>query len=73
MKKSLLAGMAVCAALAFAGSAYAVENHKTHKHPVRTAEYGRQGFRAQFRTPAYPLVQDCVHVSFPQCSPHRGL
>jgi hypothetical protein len=71
MTKSLLAGTAVCAALAFAGPAYAA-NHTAHKHPIRTAEKdsGRQGFPTQFRIPAHPLVRDCVHVTFPQCSPH---
>jgi hypothetical protein len=77
MTKSLLAGMAACVALAFAGPAYAVEKHPAHKHPVRTAEKaygeygGRQGYPTQFRIPAHPLVWDCVHVMFPQCS-RRG-
>jgi hypothetical protein len=74
MTKSLLTGIAVCAALAFAGSAYAFTNHTAHKHPIRIAEkeYGRQGYPTQFRIPAHPLVFDCVHVMFPQCSPHGG-
>jgi hypothetical protein len=70
MTKSLLRGMVVCVALAFAGPAYALVKHPAHNHPVRIAEkeYGRQGFPTQFRIPAHPLVWDCVHVTFPQCS-----
>jgi hypothetical protein len=77
MTKSLLTGIAVCSALAFAGSAYASVKRPAHKHPIRTAETaekeygGRPGYPTQFRIPAHPLVWDCVHVTFPQCSP-RG-
>ena len=71
MAKSLLAAMAVCAALAFTGSAHALVNHQAtqaNKHPTRIAENGRRGYPTQFRIPAHPLVWDCVHVMFPQCS-----
>jgi hypothetical protein len=78
MKKSLLTGMAVCAAMgAFAANAYAIEKHPVHRHPIRTAdripetripEIDRPGYPTQFRIPAHPLVWDCVHVLFPQCS-----
>ncbi len=78
MAKSLLTGMAVCAAaLTFAGNAHAFVKHSTHKHPHRTAEswsadtrtggYRRQGYPTQYRIPANPTVWDCVHVMFPQC------
>jgi hypothetical protein len=76
MRKSLLAGMAVCtAALAFAGSADALVKRPAHRHPARVAEsrqipapeYGARGYPTQFRIPAHPLVWDCVHVMFPQC------
>ena len=60
MTKSLLAGIAVCAALvAFAGSADAykykppIHRAKTASIPSLTAKGG-------------PL-HDCVHVTFPQC------
>jgi hypothetical protein len=74
MTKFLPAGMAVFVALAFGGPAYAVKKHPAHKHPVQTAESaekdydGRPGYPTQFRLPAHPLVWDCVHVMFPQCS-----
>ena len=70
MTKSLLTGMAVCVALASAGSAYAFVKHPAHKQPAPIAEkeYGRRGFPTQFRIPAHPLVWDCVHVHFPQCT-----
>jgi hypothetical protein len=57
MMKSLLTGMAVCAALAvFAGSANAANNPS-----ARTINPDQ---REQI-SPAQ--VQDCVHVAFPQC------
>jgi hypothetical protein len=72
MTKSLLTGMAVYVALAFAGSAHAFVNHPAHKqpikHPIRTVETARPEYPTQFRIPAHPLVWDCVHVLFPQCS-----
>jgi hypothetical protein len=76
MMKSLLTGMAVGAAmLAFAGYADAFVEHPAHKHPPRIAEHapritenGRREYPTQFRIPAHPLVWDCVHVVFPQCS-----
>jgi hypothetical protein len=77
MTKSLLTGMAVCAALAvFAGNADA-QVHKAHVHKVPV--YGKQV------TPAIPMtsdisllrakggpLHDCVHVTFPQCSRGYG-
>jgi hypothetical protein len=79
MTRSLLAGTAVCAALALSGSAYAFANKPAHRHHVRVAEnggsheygqvreFGGRGFPTRFRIPAHPLVWDCVHVLFPQC------
>jgi hypothetical protein len=76
MRKSLLAVTAVCsAALAFGGYAHAFPKH-LHKHQARgaenrlpqIAENGRREYPTQFRIPAHPLVWDCVHVVFPQCS-----
>ena len=57
MMKSLLTGMAVCAALAvFAGSGNAANNPST-----RTINPDQ-------REQISPVqVQDCVHVTFPQC------
>jgi hypothetical protein len=68
MTKSLLTGLAACAALAFVGNAYAFDNQPPHKHRIWVAENGRQGYPTQFRIPANPRVWDCVHVIFPQCS-----
>lgn len=79
MTKLLPVGMAVCMALAFAGSASAASKHPARKHAAQIAEknqiaektYGREGYPTNFRIPAQPLVWDCVHVMFPQCS-RRG-
>ena len=78
MMKSLLTGMAICAAMgAFSVNAYAIEKHPAHRHSIRTAdrmpetrmpETGRLEYPTQFRIPAHPLVWDCVHVFFPQCT-----
>lgn len=78
MMKSLFAGAVVCALLAFGGSACAFTHHASHKHQIKIADGaraegeradgGRQGYPTQFRIPAHPLVWDCVHVVFPQCS-----
>jgi len=70
MRKWTIAGLTLCAAMG-AAHAFADKPLDTHKHPVRKAEFGRPEFPTQFRIPAHPLVRDCVHVVFPQCS--RGL
>ena len=60
MTKSLLTGIAVCAALAvFAGNANA---HKAPIHTTRTAQS-----TSSLTAKGGPL-HDCVHVTFPQCS-----
>jgi hypothetical protein len=73
MTKSLLTGMAVCAALAlFAGNAYAYVR-KAHGHayayvnrsPMHVAQRTWESLRAK----GGPL-HDCVHVKFPQCNGH---
>jgi len=62
MTKSLLTGIAVCAALAvFAGNANA---HKAHTYATRTVSTW-----SSLMAKGGPL-HDCVHVTFPQCSPH---
>jgi hypothetical protein len=64
MMKSLLTGMAICAALAaFAGNAYA---YKASIHTTRT-EQSMSALTAK----GGPL-HDCVHVAFPQCSKGYG-
>jgi hypothetical protein len=72
MTKSLLTGMAVCAALAvFAGNANAhVRKTPTHAYayvnrsPIHVAN--PTPTIASLRAKGGPL-HDCVHVTFPQC------
>ena len=60
MTKSLLTGMAICAALAtFAGNAYA---YKAPIHTTRTAQ------SMSLLTAKGGPLHDCVHIAFPQCS-----
>jgi hypothetical protein len=64
MTKSLLTGIAVCAALAvFAGNAYA---YRAPIHTTRTAQS-----TSSLTAKGGPL-HDCVHVTFPQCSREGG-
>ncbi len=80
MRKSIVAGLTLCAALAFAGQTLAYDkdgttvsqSHKRH-HSSRVVETQPQQPPAGFRSPAYPVVRDCVHVTFPQCSREGGL
>jgi hypothetical protein len=81
MRKSIIAGLTLYAALAFAGQALADstggtapvnQSHKRHKHPSRVVETQTQP-ATSLRTPANPIVRDCVHVVFPQCSFRGGL
>jgi hypothetical protein len=80
MRKSMIAGLTLCTIpVLFAGQAQAInENggssstHRVYKHH-RTAEAPvptHETFAPTplFRIPAHPLVWDCVHVMFPQCS-----
>ena len=70
MRMSMIAGLALCAAMA-AGHAYAVDSKRAdaaRKHPNRKEDVVRQEAPTQFRIPAHPLVYDCVHVTFPQCN-----
>ena len=74
MRKSIIASLTLCAAMG-AGHAHAFAKKPVdtaHRHPIAKAETAKPAeFPTQFRIPAHPLVYDCVHVSFPQCS--RGL
>jgi hypothetical protein len=63
MTKSLLTGIAVFATLAvFAGNANA----------YRTIYTSRTAQSASSWTAKGGPLHDCVHVAFPQCSPHGG-
>jgi hypothetical protein len=66
MAKSLLTGMAVCAALAvFVGNADAYKN-KASVHKAWTART-----LSSLAARGGPL-HDCVHITFPQCSKGYG-
>jgi hypothetical protein len=71
MRKSIIASLALCAAMA-AGPAYASAKKPVdaaHKYPTAKAETGKPvEYPTPFRIPPHPLVYDCVHVAFPQCS-----
>jgi hypothetical protein len=69
MRKSIIAGLALCVAVG-AGQAHAFAKRSVdtaHRHPMarlaRSAE-----IPTQFRIPAHPVVYDCMHVTFPQCT-----
>ena len=72
MRKSIITSLTLCAAIG-AGHAHVFADKPidtAHRHAIaKAAETARPGeFPTQFRIPAHPLVYDCVHVSFPQCS-----
>jgi hypothetical protein len=71
MRTSIVAGLTLCAAIG-AAHAHAIVHKPVdtpHKHPIRKVEVATPAaFPTQFRIPAHPLVWDCVHVMFPQCS-----
>jgi hypothetical protein len=66
MKIPIIVGLTLCAAVA-AGQAHALT-----KKPVGTVQRNPIAKPAeiptQFRIPAHPVVLDCVHVTFPQCT-----
>jgi hypothetical protein len=75
MRKSIIAGLTLCAALAVVGGQAQASSEKdgmqgTYRHnghkAKRVAETPAPG--SQFRIPANPVVRDCVHVMFPQCA-----
>ena len=79
MRKSIIAGLTLCAALAFAGQALAYDkgsatpvnqHHKRHQSSNRVVETQPPTY---LRIPANPVIRDCVHVMFPQCSLRSGL
>jgi hypothetical protein len=66
MKIPIIVGLTLCAAMA-AGQAHALTKKPAgtvQRNPIaRPTE-----IPTQFRIPAQPLVLDCVHVTFPQCT-----
>jgi hypothetical protein len=77
MWKSIIAGLTLSAALGLAaGQALADPDNKDSAAPAARA-HARKPATARrtaetpaplFRIPAHPVVRDCVHVMFPQCS-----
>jgi hypothetical protein len=75
MRKSIIAGLTLSAALAvFAGVAQAAPDkdgappaHRAHAHKQVRQIAETPPATTQFRIPANPVVRDCVHVFFPQC------
>jgi hypothetical protein len=66
MKMSIIAGLTLCAAMG-AGQAHAFTKKPVgtaQRHPIAKSVE----IPTQFRIPAHPLVLDCVHVTFPQCT-----
>jgi hypothetical protein len=75
MRKSIIAGLTLSVALgSFAGPAPAAQDNDSAPPPVSRAQGHKQVRQIaetpgnQFRIPANPVVRDCVHVMFPQCS-----
>jgi hypothetical protein len=80
MRKSMTAGLTLCAALAFfAGQAQAIDENAGSPSAHRASKHGRVAETPPptheppaptplFRIPAHPQVWDCVHVMFPQCT-----
>ena len=71
MTKLIAVGLTLCAAMGV-GHAHAFVKkpiQSAHRHPIVTAETTRLAKSpTQFWIPAHPLIHDCVHVFFPQCS-----
>jgi hypothetical protein len=79
MRKSIIAGLTLSAALAVsAGLAQAAHDTDkdgapragrahAHKQVRHIAETPVPPPVTQFRIPAHPVIRDCVHVMFPQC------
>jgi hypothetical protein len=71
MTKSIIAASVLCAAIG-AGHAHAWAKKPVDtalRHSISKAETARSAeVSTQFRVPAHPLIHDCVHVAFPQCS-----
>jgi hypothetical protein len=65
---SLMLGAAMGAGQAHASAKKPVD---TPRHSIKAENARSAEAPTQFRVPAHPLVYDCVHVAFPQCS--RGL
>jgi len=75
MRKSVIAGLTLCAALAVVAGQAQADNDRHGAPAVKRVHDGHKQARqmpempeTQFRIPAHPIIRDCVHVMFPQCS-----
>jgi hypothetical protein len=80
MRKSIIAGLTLSAVLGLvAGQALAEQANKESTPPAHRAQVHKPPKTVEaraaettpsplFRIPAHPVVRDCVHVMFPQCS-----
>jgi hypothetical protein len=76
MRKSIIAALTLAAAImAFAGPSQAYDSpqgqpepKKYHKPMHEARQQPSRPVEPQFRIPAHPVMRDCVHVFFPQCS-----
>ncbi len=79
MRKSIIAGLTMCAALAFVGQAIAYDKGSTtpvsrhHKRQQASNRVVETQPTTYMRIPAHPVIRDCVHIMFPQCSRPGGL
>jgi hypothetical protein len=77
MRKSIIIGLTLCAALVVAEQSQANDTDRTasthRRHDARKANRAGETPASPFRIPAQPAVRDCAHVMFPQCSPRGGM
>ena len=76
MRTSIIIGLSLCGALVVTGQPQADGKDRTasahRRHDARKARVGETP-ASPFRIPTYPVVRDCAHVMFPQCSPRGGI
>jgi hypothetical protein len=77
MRKSIIIGLSICGALVIAGQPLADDKGRTpsahRRHDAHKALRVGETSASPFRIPAHPVVRDCAHVMFPQCSPRGGM
>lgn len=77
MRKSIIIGLTLCAVLVVVEQPQANDKDRTasahRRHDARKANRVGETPSSAFRIPAHPVVRDCAHVMFPQCSPRGGI
>jgi hypothetical protein len=76
MRRSIIAGLALCAVLSVAGQAAAddkgtaqvKQNRYKQNRVAETRPQAPTQPSTYIRIPANPVIRDCVHIAFPQCS-----